>query len=43
MQVVFAWPLGISKAVQIGKVGEIIRDLALNRDSLSQFNSTSDY
>jgi len=35
--------VGDQQAVQIGKVGEIIRDLALNRDSLSQFNSTSDY
>ena len=35
--------VGGQQAVQIGKVGEIIRDLALNRDSLSQFNSTSDY
>ena len=35
--------IGDQQAVQIGKVGEIIRDLALNRDSLSQFNSTSDY
>ena len=35
--------VGDQQAVRIGKVGEIIRDLALNRDSLSQFNSTSDY
>ncbi|MGB1624597.1 MAG: DUF4115 domain-containing protein, partial [Candidatus Puniceispirillaceae bacterium] len=35
--------VGDQQAVQIGKVGEIIRDLGLNRDSLSQFNSTSDY
>ena len=35
--------VGDLQAVQIGKVGEIIRDLGLNRDSLSQFNSTSDY
>ena len=35
--------VGDQQAVQIGKVGEIIRDLALNRDSLSQFNSTLDY
>ena len=35
--------VGDQQGVQIGKVGEIIRDLALNRDSLSQFNSTSDY
>ena len=35
--------VGDMQAVQIGKVGEIIRDLALNRDSLSQFNSTSYY
>jgi len=35
--------VGDQQAVLIGKVGEIIRELALNRDSLSQFNSTSDY
>ena len=43
MQAVLKTAVGDQQAVQIGKVGEIIRDLALNRDSLSQFNSTSDY
>jgi len=28
---------------RLGKVGEIIRDLALNRDSLSQFSFASNY
>lgn len=35
--------VGDQQAVQIGKVGEIIRDLALNRDSLSQFSFASNY